>query len=122
MLYNRTTNTVPISETFANGNFWWDLHIFSIIYYMIELRLQSRSFDTNVISGRIYIFLYYIVYNRTTITILISDTIVIVISGGIYIYIYYILYRTTITNLISDAFAIFVANGNFWWDLHISII
>jgi len=46
-----------------------------------------------------------------------------VISGGIYIYIYYILYnRTAIPIIISDAFAIFCCDWNLWWDLHIYLL
>jgi len=49
-----------------------------------------------VISGRIYISLYYIVCAITTNTIAISDTFAIfchvAISGGIYISLYYIVY------------------------------
>jgi len=65
--------------------------------------MHLRSSDANVISGEIYIFLYYIVYTRTTIPIHPQSSVANVISGGIYISLYYIVY-TRITNkiLISD--------------------
>jgi hypothetical protein len=77
-------------------------------YIKLSDIVYTITSDVIGISGEIYKYLLYCIYNIPR---------YIVISGGIYVSLYYIVYT-----VVSDVILIFQNSRNLWWDLHISLL